>query len=160
MISRIILSLLIGLIAAVVAYSFSENLCEISDFYAQNIRASLFTGFLTVGSFLLSLKVFIVVKFKENIFDSEVYKNRLKDRRRLNPSLTHYGPVKRLSNLLFFSIISAISASATQLTIGLIPTWQATLFCIFIATFAGSMLICTLWLIREILDEWLSYLEV
>lgn len=160
MIARIALSLLLGLAAAGLVYFFSSDLSQIADFYARNIRASLFTGFLTVGSFLLSLKVFIVVKFKENIFDSPAYKEQLEDKRKLNPDLTHYGPVKRLSRLLFFSIVSAIAASAAQLSIGLIPTWQATLFCVFIATFAGSMLICTLWLIRQILDEWLNYLEV
>ena len=160
MIARVVLSLLLGLAAAGLVYFFSSDLCQIADFYAKNIRASLFTGFLTVGSFLLSLKVFIVVKFKENIFDSSAYKDQLEDKRKLNPDLSHYGPVKRLSRLLFFSIVSAIAASAAQLSIGLIPTWQATLFCVFIATFAGSMLICTLWLIRQILDEWLNYLEV
>jgi hypothetical protein len=138
----------------------STDLSQIAEFYAKNIRASLFTGFLTVGSFLLSLKVFIVVKFKENIFDSDAYKDKLADRRKLNPELTHYGPVKRLSKILFVSIVSAITASVVQLSIGLIPTWQATIFCVFVATFAGSMLVCTLWLIRQILDEWLSYLEV
>jgi hypothetical protein len=159
MIARVTLSLLLGLAAAGLVYFVSSDLCQIADFYAQNIRTSLFTGFLTVGSFLLSLKVFIVVKLKENIFDSATYKDKLTDRRELNPKLTHYGPLKRLSQLLFFSIVSAITASAVQLSIGLIPTWQATLFCVFVATFAGSMLVCTLWLIRQILDEWLGYLE-
>ena len=159
MIFRALVSFLIGLIAIVLVYSLSNDLSQVADFYAKNIRASLFTGFLTVGSFLLSLKVFIVVKFKENIFDSAAYREKLQDRRKLNPDISHYGPVKRLSRLLFFSIISSIAASVAQLSVGLIPMWQATLFCVFAAVFAGSMLICTLWLIREILDEWLSYLE-
>jgi hypothetical protein len=158
-IARIALSCILGLAAVALVIWLSNDLNLVADFYAKNIRASLFTGFLTVGSFLLSLKVFIVVKFKENIFDSDAYKKRLADRRKLNPELTHYGPVKRLSQLLFFAIISAIGASVTQLSIGLIPAWQATLVCVFAATFAGSMLICTLWLIRQILDDWLSYFE-
>ena len=156
---RLLLSMLLALGAVVLIYQTSADIATVSDFYAKNIRASLFTGFLTVGSFLLSLKVFIVVKFKENIFDSSAYKEKLQDRRKLEPNLSHYGPVKRLSRLLFISIVAALGASAAQLSIGLIPAWQATLFCVFVAVFAGSMLICTLWLIREILDEWLSYLE-
>lgn len=156
---RILLSLLVALAATALVWCVSSDLTTVSEFYAKNIRASLFTGFLTVGSFLLSLKVFIVVKFKENIFDSQSYKERLQDRRKLDPNLSHYGPVKRLSRLLFVSIISALAASAIQLSVGLIPYWQASLFCVFAAVFAGSMLLCTLWLIRQILDEWLSYLE-
>jgi hypothetical protein len=158
-IPRIILSLAMGLAATALVFFMSSDLNQVADFYAKNIRASLFTGFLTVGSFLLSLKVFIVVKFKENIFDSPAYKAKLEERRKLNAEITHYGPVKRLSRLLFFSIVSAIAASVAQLSVGLIATWQATLLCVFVATFAGTMLVCTLWLIREILDEWLSYLE-
>lgn len=155
---RALLSLLVALVVVVLVCS-TTDLATLADFYARNIRASLFTGFLTVGSFLLSLKVFIVVKFKENIFDSALYKEKLEDRRKLNPSLTNYGPVKRLSKLLFVSIASALAASFSQLSIGLLPYWQAAAFCVFVSGFAGSMLICTLWLIREILDEWLSYFE-
>jgi ABC-type multidrug transport system permease subunit len=123
------------------------------------MRGSLFTGFLTVGSFLLSLKAFIVVKLKENIFDTDGYKNRLKERRRINQKLTLYGPVKRLSHLLFISISSSIAASVSQFSIGLIPDWKATFVCIFLAIFAISMLISTLLLIKGLLDEWLNYLE-
>jgi hypothetical protein len=42
-------------------------------FYGENIRGSLFTGFLTLGGFLLSLKTFIIVKMKENVYDDERY---------------------------------------------------------------------------------------
>lgn len=156
---RILIALLlsIGTLAALFTLCPEKEL--IPEFYAKNIRGSLFTGFLTVGSFLLSLKAFIVVKLKENIFDTDLYKKRLEERRKLNKSLTLYGPVKRLSTLLFVSISTAITASVSQLTIGLIPHWAATSFCIFVAVFAISMLVSTLILIKSTLDEWLEYLE-
>lgn len=157
---RLLLSIFAGLVVTFLVYSSVPDIDSLSDYYAKNIRASLFTGFLTVGSFLLSLKVFIIVKFKENIFDSAAYRAKLEEKRKLNSDLTHYGPVKRLSRLLFAAILSALAASAAQLTVGLVPVWPATLFCVFIAAFSGAMLLCTLWLIRQILDEWLSYLEV
>lgn len=128
-------------------------------FYDEKIRASLFSGFLTVGSFLLSLKVFIVVKFKENVFDSDSYKKRLEDRRKINPKISHYGPVRNLSQVLFIAIASSLAASASQITIGLIPQWWALLICVGLAAFAGMMLIQVLFLIRIILKDWLDHME-
>lgn len=107
----------------------------------------------------MSLKAFIVVKLKENVFDTEVYKNKLKELRKINPGLTLYGPVKRLSQLLFLTISSAVVASVSQLTVGLVENWIAVLFCVFVAAFAISMLVATLLLIKSTLDEWLEYLE-
>lgn len=128
-------------------------------FYAEKIRSSLFTGLLTVGSFLLSLKVFIVVKFKENVFDSPEYVKRLQARRKINPEIEHYGPVRNLSKVLFVAILSALLASASQITIGLIGHPVAFLFCISAAAFAAAMLLQTLLLIRSILTEWLDHME-
>jgi len=156
---RILISLLLSSTAIAFVFYFSPDLQLVPDYYAKNMRGSLFTGFLTVGSFLLSLKAFIVVKLKENIFDTDIYKEKLKERRKLNPNLTLYGPVKRLSLLLFISTSSAITASVSQLSVGLIERWEATFFCIFVSVFAISMLIATLLLIKSTLDEWLDYLE-
>ena len=156
---RVLLSTLIASITLALMYYLCSDLGIVPDYYAKNIRGSLFTGFLTVGSFLLSLKAFIVVKLKENIFDSDIYKERLKQQRKLNSNLTLYGPVKRLSQLIFLTICSALTASVSQLTIGLIQHWLATFFCIFVSMFAISMLVSTLLLIKSTLDEWLNYLE-
>ena len=38
---------------------------ELVQFYVQNLRSSLFAGFLTLGGFLFSAKTFIVIKMKE-----------------------------------------------------------------------------------------------
>ncbi|MFT4194882.1 hypothetical protein [Ottowia sp.] len=128
-------------------------------FYGENIRAPLFTGLLTVGSFLLSMKVFIVVKFKETVFDTEWYKKRLEDRRKINPKIEHYKPVRNLSRVLFVAIASAIAASISQITIGLISHFGALTFCVMAASFAGAMLLQTLLLVRSILTEWLDHTE-
>lgn len=136
------------------------NICTATTYFGEKIRPSLFTGFLTVGSFLLSLKVFIVVKFKETVFDSKEYKERLVNLRKVDPNIQHYAQVRNLSSVLFLSIASAISASACQLTLGLIEKPAAMLVCVFAAAFAGAMLLQTLLLIRKILGEWLDHMEV
>lgn len=146
-------------IFTILIYHSTPKLNELHEFYSTHIRASLFTGFLTMGSFLLSLKTFIVVKLKENIFDSTAYKEKIKEYRKTNPKLTLYGPIKNLSNLLFLSIASSIFASTAQLTIGLIKYWATTLFCLFLAATSIFLLIGTLLVIRTVLSLWLDTLE-
>lgn len=155
----ILIALLITSITALILQNSVPDWSGVPDFYSKNIRASFFTGFLTVGSFLLSLKTFIVVKLKENVFDSKQYKEQISEARKINNNLTLYGPIKRLSKLVFISICACISASLSQLTIGLINHWAASLFCILIASFAISMLIETLILIRGTIDNWLTSSE-
>ncbi len=138
---------------------FTPDSTRAIQFYDEKIRSILFSGLLTVGSFLLSLKVFIVVKFKENVFDSESYKSKLAERRKINPNLSHYGPVRNLSKVLFIAITSSLFASASQVTIGLIPEWWALLICVGLAAFAGVMLLQVLLLIRTILKDWLDHME-
>lgn len=143
-----------------VIYFLSPDICAATTYFGEKIRPSLFTGLLTVGSFLLSLKVFIVVKFKETVFDSKEYKERLANLRKIDPSIQHYAQVRNLSSVLFLSITSALGASACQLTIGLIEKPAAMMVCVFAAAFAGAVLLQTLLLIRTILGEWLDHMEV
>jgi hypothetical protein len=156
----LIVAILFGLTVSGLVYFLSPDIPRAVTFFSEKIRASLFTGLLTVGSFLLSLKVFIVVKFKETVFDSKEYKDRLEELRKINPSLEHYAQVRNLSLVLFTSIASAICAAACQLTIGLLEHPAAMLICVFIASFAGAMLMQTLILIKQILGEWLDHMEV
>lgn len=155
-----LVALLFALGVVAVVYFFSFDIVASTAYFGEKIRPSLFTGLLTIGSFLLSLKVFIVVKFKETVFDSKEYKERLLELRKIDPSIQHYAQVRNLSSVLFLSIASAIGASFSQLTIGLIACPLAMLFCVFIASFAGAMLLQTLFLIRKILREWLDHMEV
>lgn len=152
-------SVLIALFALASVIYFTPDSAAAVDFYGDKIRSILFSGLLTVGSFLLSLKVFIVVKFKENVFDSEAYRKRLAERRKINPDLSHYGQVRNLSQVLFVAIASSLLASASQITIGLIPQWWAMLICVGFAAFAGALLLQVLLLIRSILKDWLDHME-
>lgn len=155
----VLVALLFAASVAGATYFFSKDISLATIYFGEKIRPSLFTGLLTVGTFLLSLKVFIVVKFKETVFDSKEYKERLAALRKVDSSIQHYAQVRNLSAVLFLSIASAIIASACQLTVGLIEKPVAMLFCIAMAAFACAMLLQTLLLIRRILEEWLDHME-
>jgi hypothetical protein len=146
-------------VVAIAIFFLSDTGAEALKIYASSVRHVLFTGLLTVGSFLLSLKVFIVVKYKET-FDSAEYKQRLKELRELDPNLEHYTQVRNLSSVLFAAISSTLTASFLQVTVGLISHPLAMLAAVGAAAFAAAMLAQTLWLIRSVLSEWLDHMEV
>lgn len=132
---------------------------EVASFYAEKLRGSLFAGFLTLGSFLLSLKTGIVIKIKEGLYDKPEYLERLKVRRQNNKSLSHYGPLRRLSGLLSSAVFSALCAAAIQLTVGLLPFWWAAGLSLAIATFAMGLLLASFFLIQANLTDWFNLLE-
>lgn len=60
---------------------------ELVLFYEKHLRGNLFAGFLTVGGFLLSLKTFILIKLKENVYDHKEYRKIYREQKELDSSL-------------------------------------------------------------------------
>ncbi|WP_076921207.1 hypothetical protein [Pseudoalteromonas sp. SK20] len=133
---------------------------KIVKFYQVNIRGSLFAGFLTLGGFLLSLKTFIIVKLKENVYDHDEYEKRFKQQSKLNSKLVFYAPLKNLSNFLFWTVVSCIGAAITQLTLGLFNSFYTALIAIFTAIFAVCALMYSLYLIKLCLNDWFEFLDI
>lgn len=132
---------------------------ELVRFYENNLRGNLFSGFLTVGGFLLSLKTFIIIKLKENVYDHEEYKKIYREQKDLDSSLELYGPLKNLSDFLFWSVLSTTVAAVTQLTVGLFGSYWFTLGSLWVSFFALSILIFSLILIKESLNDWFNFIN-
>lgn len=156
------------IIAALIAGAFSfyiyhlniDNACyTVVKIYTEKIRASLFTGFLTLGGFLLSLKTFIIVKMKESVYDSSEYKEYFENRKERNSSLSLYKPLQNLSHLLFWAILSAIITSILQFSIGFFENVLSTMICIYMAAFTIILLILSLFEIKKNLDSWFHITE-
>lgn len=139
--------------------TFCPNIEKLAGYYEKNIRGHLFAGFLALGGFLLSLKTFIVVNMKENVYDNDKYQDNWKKQAKLNPEIKLYSPLKELSDLLFYAILAAIISAIFQMTIGLYSHWLASLICLGSAVYAIALLISSLVLIKQNLDTWFSYLE-
>jgi hypothetical protein len=129
------------------------------DLYRERLQTPLFTGFLTVGSFLLTLKTFILLKLKEELYGSAVYQERFERLRELNSKLTRYGPLTRLGNMLIYAVLLAFCTAIAQLTIGFSKTWIASAFCISLAVVTGCAVLFAWWEIRYNLRSWFSILE-
>ncbi|MCC9645008.1 hypothetical protein LOC71_22250 [Rhodopirellula sp. JC740] len=129
-------------------------------FYADECRRGLFAGFLTVATFLFSVKTFLLVTLHRDIYSDPKYvkfreqlvKENLSEDRPLQP-------LKRLSDRLHISTLLALSAAIAQFTVGMLPfNWAAS-----IATLAGVASVGDLCLIlsiqKEVIDDWIKALD-
>ena len=145
------------LMAATFLFGFSPDLSsKLYDYYKSNFRGSLFTGFLTLGSFLFTFKSFAILRLA-TVFESEDYQDRHIQRMK-NPEyhMEFLEPLTNLNNSVFLAIIIALITSASQLTIGLIPHWFASLTCLWLALFSGVVLARTIKLLKMNIDSWLE----
>lgn len=159
MIDRLLISGIIATSVTAGLYFYISDLYELVKFYGENLRGSLFGGFLTVGGFLFSLKTFIIIKMKENVYDHKSYKTRVEQQRELNKEISFYGPLKRLSHMLFASVLVSIITAVLQFTIGLIEHPIAVMVCIWSACFSIALLVSSLLVIKNNLDQWFNFLE-
>lgn len=116
-------------------------------FYGDKLRASLFAGFLTLGGFLMSLKTFIVVNMKKEVFDTPQYREKFEANKDGVEQL--YDPLKELTNVLFSTIALCITTAVMQLTLGVIDYFPAAVFCLAAAASSVMLLSWCLCLIRK-----------
>lgn len=130
---------------------------HIYTFYKDSFRMPLFTGFLTLGSFLLSFKSFAILRLL-TVFESDIYLTRYVKRRKYVENFTagYLDPIVKLSSLIFLAIYLSLITASMQLTIGLIPCWWTTLPCIWSATFTGLVLARTVRQLKTNIDLWLE----
>jgi hypothetical protein len=148
-----------AIVVAVVGWITLDHPDAVYAFYDAKIRASMFSGFLGLGGFLLSLKTFIIVKMKEGLYDHARYRELVVERRQLTPELTFFGPLRRLGTLLFYAIVASLGTAVLQLTLGLHAQWWTAACCLAAGAFTVTLLLFSLLQIKRNLDEWFDYLE-
>lgn len=135
---------------------------QFTKFYGDKLRGSLFAGFLTLGGFLLSLKTFIVVNMKKEVFESPAYKAQWEQQKKLdtkNKMGKRYTPLRYLSGVLYAAILSCLSTAVLQLTVGLVNSFLAALVCLWAVSVSLLLLAWALWLIRANLVRMFDYLD-
>lgn len=135
-----------------------ENFVE---FYSSALRGNLFSGFLTVGTFLFAVKTFIVVKIKEDVFETKAYQDKIDKYRKRNPDkiISHYGPLCHLAKLLFASSLSALVTAFLQITLGLWSNIYAVAICLFAAGVSCVLLFFSMLQVQGNIVIWLKELE-
>lgn len=145
-----------------IRHPYCADFDDFIKFYGDKLRGSLFAGFLTLGGFLLSLKTFIVVNMKKEVFESPIYKKEWDEQKKLdtdNKMGKRYTPLRYLSGVLYAAILSCLSTAVLQLTVGLVDSFLAVLVCLWAVSVSLLLLAWALWLIRANLVRMFDYLD-
>jgi len=115
----------------------------------EKFQLPLFSGFLTIGGFLLSLKTFIVVKMNEAVYQSDQYLENAMRYQILDPSYDPMSSLKNLSSFLLFSVKWSLTSSFMQLSVGLLDSQYTTGICIGAAVGAALLVLSACFLIQQ-----------
>lgn len=145
---------------AVTVYGLRE-VCDdkVIKFYQDQLRSAMFGGFLTVAGFLFSLKTFIIVKMKEDVYDAPRYKKMINRRKKLNPNITQYGGLRNFAALLFWSVLLSFLAAISHFTIGLVPHLWAVQVAAWISIWTMFVFLASLIILQNNLRSWFEHLE-
>ncbi len=126
------------------------------EFYQKELRSNFFSGFLSVGAFLLSLKTFIVITMKKELYDTPAYKATWQKQGGKPVVGGIYLKLRELNSCLFWSILVSLVCTVSQFSIGFIPVWYSGMFCVWLAVLSCIYLIYSLFLVKSNLDEIIS----
>ena len=104
--------------------------------YHEEFRTALFVSGFTIGSFLFSMKTFILKTMRDDYYDNEEYQRKIRQRRNLGQEIGFYTPLKNFSRLLMSAIVLSFISALSQISIGYISDYRAVAFCLFIAIFS------------------------
>ena len=101
--------------------------------YHKEVRTALFISGFTIGSFLFSMKTFILKTMKDDYYDNEEYQRKIRQRRGLGQNVGFYSPLKNFSRLLMSSIVLSFLSAIAQISIGYSSDPRAIAFCLMLA---------------------------
>ncbi len=123
----VVLWLVVVVVTATTFYLSFENL---HNLYQSKLQVAMFAGFLTIGGFLLTLKSFVVIQFKKELFEKEYYRSAHKASHGTYSGKTYYRPLKDLAELLLVSVVLSLITSFIQITIGFLNSNSISAICI------------------------------
>lgn len=126
--------------------------------YMANARIPMFTAFLTLGSFLLTLQTAIIQRLKD-AYDNDDFKHRYLNLLDGGEREPYYGSLNRLSNALSLNVILALCASGAQMTIGFVQSIWSTAVCIGLGITALALVIYLTAQMMMAHNEWFVKIE-
>jgi len=129
------------------------------DSYVKAMRASMFTGFLTLSGFLLSATTFVIIQMKKEVYGEQFYLDRCRKQRKYGKGEPMYAPLRRLSRVLMLAIALSLFASLSQVTVGLYETFTAVVFCYTSGILAMAGVAVVLGLMTKNLRAWFDDLD-
>lgn len=146
-----------GTTAAVIEYWFG---CDIVKAYQGRLQAPLFSGFLTLAGFIMSVKTNLLLRLYKDLFDSEEYKERVEKASFLNKEpVRRFRPLINLGSFLVNAVLGCFVVALMQVTVGFVQHPWASSIAIGTAT-GGIVLVLAAWAaIKANLKSWFSILN-
>jgi small-conductance mechanosensitive channel len=128
--------------------------------YHHEFRTALFTSSLTLGTFLFTMKTFIIQTIKKEIYDQPIYKAKIENEAKLSgKSLKYYRSLRLLSRLIFFAIIAALINAFLQITLGYVDCAIAAYTCLLSSFFSWFLFALVLFQVGNNMSDMLAYAE-
>lgn len=129
-------------------------------FYADNLRGSMFSAFMTLSGFLFTMHAFLLVTLYRDIYSKREYQDFVVNQgRKYNPKLKPNQPLRNVSRLLFATLVCTFATSTFQMTFGLIKHTWAVAICLFAAAATTCVFIVVLIVFRGIMKDWLDFID-
>jgi hypothetical protein len=127
--------------------------------YYQEFKAAIFTSSLTLGTFLFTMKTFIVQTMKREVYDNDDYQTDALARIKEDKKESIYGPLKNFKCLIFWTIVTAFVNSLMQLTLGYFKTITTTIVCFSLTGMSWIMAMIVLVLVSRNLTRMIEISE-
>jgi hypothetical protein len=128
--------------------------------YHSAFRTALFLSSLTLGTFLFTMKSFIIQTIKKEIYDhkrhKELARNFASDS---GEKPVYYKGLRNLSRLIFWSISIALLNALFQISIGYIDHPAASIFCLATSVISWSILAFVLYQVGGNMTDMIDYAE-
>lgn len=138
-----------------------QDQTEISQIilYHREFRTALFLSSLTLGTFLFTMKTFIIQTMKKEVYDTIDYQDVIRYRRTQGQDITYYGSLRNFSRLILAAIITAILSALAQITLGYFETEAIAWICMISAGTSWLLVALVLFHVSANLSKMLDYAE-
>lgn len=131
---------------------------ELVDYYSE-IRTALFLSSMTLGTFIFTMKSFIVQVMKKEIYDKKEYQNSVKQIKETGKSVSCYRPLRNLSRILTETIVLSFIAAGLHISLGVLnQDWTAQL-CIAVTLVSWVLVATSIFLVSRNLRKMIDISE-
>lgn len=123
--------------------------------YYDSIKGYLFVTSITIGAFLFTMKSFIVLNMKKEVYDTNAYIEHYVSSKKLGVKETRYAPLERLRQFLYLSIFSALVNGPIQLFLGYFSNAFVLFLSLVITLITWGLVLYSLYLVNQNL-KWLT----
>lgn len=121
--------------------------------YHEEIRSALFLSSVTLGTFIFTMKTFIIQTMKKEVYDNDRYQKKKKNIDEIGFTNSNYEPLKRLTWLLKWSIWLSLLSALSQITIGFSEQTILALICLTLAASAWAIVGVAVYFVSDNLSK-------